>query len=632
MPGSTSAANCTLSYLTCPAGHFIKAGTTASCQACPPQSTSKADSPSISDCKCLAGYTGSDGSACEACSGGTYKETQGSGECRGCPKGSFAAVAATACNSCPSGSDSAAGSDAVDDCKCNAGFSGPDGKQCAECPEQTFKNSLGSGACQGCPRGTYASAGATACETCSDTSPLCPGARDPVASGQASGVATVKFSLSMRLARSEFTKANEESVKQGVAATAGVDVSKVSIVVIDAQSGGVRRLLQASDGIKLDIEIKAPDMSTATLFAAQLTTENLNAHLNKNGLPKIVVVSEPVVLMTLSSAPVLLQTASPSPAAREKAGAGNASKNVSCSFTYLFVSGGADDTEASEKVAGVLVAGTCVSASWVLGLVVTVLVTSCCCCAGCYYRKRVKSRAIQGQEALYGRHEMTMVPDTREGSNADSDSLYIARPASETVVNSEHSEHVEVRSSPRYQPPSWPLGALPTPPPPTRHQSTSAVAHIHEVRVDVGSLLELPAQPVSSPSNHHPDLPPPLSWDPFSDLLSLESTLEPSAAAVAPLPPARTRGYLLHQPQVDITSLPSITDATDATERDMAADRQNAPQVKPTTDIKPTPDGAPPPPQRPLPPQSTDLPKQQPQESTFNTYYNPRTNFHHILC
>jgi hypothetical protein len=360
----------------------------------------------------------------------------------------------------------------------------------------------------------------------------------------------------MRLARSEFTKANEESVKQSVAATAGVDVSKVSIVVIDAQARGVRRLLQASNGIKLDIEIKAPDMSTATLFAAQLTTENLNAHLNKNGLPKIVVVSEPVVLMTLSSAPVLLQTASPSPAARENAGAGNASKNVSCSFTYLFVSGGADDREASEKVAGVLVAGSCVSASWVLGLVVTVLVMSCCCCAGFYYRKRIKSRAIQGQEALYGRHEMAMVPDTREGSNADSDSLYIARPASETVVNSEHSEHVEVRSSPRYQPPSWPLGALPTPllGPPTIHQSTSAVAHIHEVRVEVGSLLELPAQPASSPSNHHPDLPPPLSWDSFSDLLSPESTVEPLAAAVAPLPPARTRRYLLHQSQVDMTS------------------------------------------------------------------------------
>jgi hypothetical protein len=86
---------------------------------------------------------------------------------------------------------------------------------------------------------------------------------------------------------------------------------------------------------------------------------------------------------------------------------------------------------------------------------------------------------------------------------------------------------------------------------------------------------------------------------------------------------------------VDVTSLPSITDAT---EWDMAADRQNALQVQPTTDIKTTPDGAPegwalfpemneeaatPPPQRPLPPQPTDLPTLQPQEPTFNTYYNP---------
>ena len=118
------------------------------------------------------GYTAdANGKECEACVAGKYKEATGTTDCHECEAGTYSTTVAArspgTCTDCPANSGSAAGSWAVGGCKCNAGFTGPDGGSCEECPAGSYKEASGSGGCVECEVGTYsATSGATSKDTC----------------------------------------------------------------------------------------------------------------------------------------------------------------------------------------------------------------------------------------------------------------------------------------------------------------------------------------------------------------------------------------------------------------------------------------------------------------------------------
>jgi hypothetical protein len=134
----------------CPADTYKTATGSAECSDCPASSTSGAGSDEQTDCLCDAGSTGSDGGPCTACEGGTYKSGTGSAEC----------------SICPSSSSSLVGSDAQTDCLCNVGYTGPDGGDCTACPLGTFKDTPGSDDCTSCPAASTSPLGSSDQEAC----------------------------------------------------------------------------------------------------------------------------------------------------------------------------------------------------------------------------------------------------------------------------------------------------------------------------------------------------------------------------------------------------------------------------------------------------------------------------------
>ena len=131
----------------CVAGYYSNGGV---CTACPSHTTSAAMSASVTDCKCVKGYSGADGGPCTACSPGTYKAISGSGSC----------------TSCPAHSSSASGSDGLTDCKCVAGYTGTDGAACTACEVGSYKAVSGSSSCATCPAHTSSAGGSDALTDC----------------------------------------------------------------------------------------------------------------------------------------------------------------------------------------------------------------------------------------------------------------------------------------------------------------------------------------------------------------------------------------------------------------------------------------------------------------------------------
>jgi len=120
----------------CPAGTYQDVPGSAECSDCPRNSDSPPHSVSQSACKCNAGFTGPDGGMCSECPVTTYKDIVGD----------------YSCTNCLANSDTAApGSTLASDCKCIAGFTGPDGGMCSECPVATYKDIVGDSECTGCP-------------------------------------------------------------------------------------------------------------------------------------------------------------------------------------------------------------------------------------------------------------------------------------------------------------------------------------------------------------------------------------------------------------------------------------------------------------------------------------------------
>ncbi|KAJ1482146.1 hypothetical protein T484DRAFT_1898220 [Baffinella frigidus] len=191
-----------------------------------------------------SGFTGPDGGPCVPCPAGSYKPTNGSGGCTGCP-------ALPNATSLP-------GSGNVSECTCKAGWVGGDGgAECAVCPAGTYKMGNGTGVCTACPAGTsspspgsasnasclpclpgeYAStAGRGACKVCPGMSVSGAGASacsNDVAAVQASAIIAGNLSAFLLL---------EETYLQSYAQAAGLGRHLVSTLSM-VESTSARREL-----------------------------------------------------------------------------------------------------------------------------------------------------------------------------------------------------------------------------------------------------------------------------------------------------------------------------------------------------------------------------------------------------
>jgi hypothetical protein len=96
---------------------------------------------------------------CQSCEAGTWKGSISSSACTECEVGKYsttlAATAESTCEDCPANSNSSAKSGSKYRCYCTAGYSGPDGGDCAACPAGKYKTTQGSMACTRCPPDTY---------------------------------------------------------------------------------------------------------------------------------------------------------------------------------------------------------------------------------------------------------------------------------------------------------------------------------------------------------------------------------------------------------------------------------------------------------------------------------------------
>ena len=118
---------------------YKTASGTAACTACPANTNSPTASTALTQCTCLAGFNGADGTACTACPANTYKGTTG-GQLTSTLLLRLCRVAgAGACTNCPANSQSAAASTAITSCTCSPGFTGPDGSACTACAANTYK-------------------------------------------------------------------------------------------------------------------------------------------------------------------------------------------------------------------------------------------------------------------------------------------------------------------------------------------------------------------------------------------------------------------------------------------------------------------------------------------------------------
>ena len=155
--GSATCTNCVAdTYST------VVAATSNTCVGCPLYMQSAVASGAITNCKCNAGYTGSDGVLCVGCVAGKYKTSVGSVGCTNCAVNTFSTAvnksdaSCTTCLSVTTGpSQSLAGSALQTDCKCNMGYSGSNGSTCLACPRGAFKPSVGDATCSLCPTNTY---------------------------------------------------------------------------------------------------------------------------------------------------------------------------------------------------------------------------------------------------------------------------------------------------------------------------------------------------------------------------------------------------------------------------------------------------------------------------------------------
>ena len=165
---ATTEGTCTV----CPAGKYANEASTA-CVDCPTHSNSPVSASQVEQCVCNAGYTGQNGTLCEACSSGKYKHVLGDANCTicpvgkvsastgamtednctVCPAGNYANEASTACVDCSANSFSPVGASKIQQCVCNAGYTGSDGGSCSPCAHGKYKQATGNETCMYCAPG-----------------------------------------------------------------------------------------------------------------------------------------------------------------------------------------------------------------------------------------------------------------------------------------------------------------------------------------------------------------------------------------------------------------------------------------------------------------------------------------------
>ena len=127
-------------------------------------------------CPCAPGWAGNEKEPCTKCEAGKYKIASGDAACSKCSAGQYSTVVGATsdvCHGCPSNSNAPEASDEEVDCTCNAGSSGADGKNCAQCEAGKYKIASGDAACSKCSAGQYSTAvGATSdvCHGCPSNS------------------------------------------------------------------------------------------------------------------------------------------------------------------------------------------------------------------------------------------------------------------------------------------------------------------------------------------------------------------------------------------------------------------------------------------------------------------------------
>ena len=95
----------------------------SACLPCPSNSSTKAGSAKLVDCRCSRGFSGADGALCVPCSAGSYKNA--TGNCLACAAGTYTSETASfECTHCPTRATSSPGSVVLTDCICNKGYTG----------------------------------------------------------------------------------------------------------------------------------------------------------------------------------------------------------------------------------------------------------------------------------------------------------------------------------------------------------------------------------------------------------------------------------------------------------------------------------------------------------------------------
>ena len=244
----------------------------SACVACPMSSLNQnTGSKFRTDCQCIPGFTGPDGSGCEPCSVGKYKSAPGAQSCSACPEnkitgqsegreyntlyasvsedackckvGYYGPVGLETCTRCPEGSISSFDSSTIDACVCDQGYTGSGAAACSECQEGTYKAVTGSDNCTSCPVDHYS-------PSASITPTACYHAPK------------IEFSMSVtgNIRASDVSDAVRDTIRKSVAELLGIDASLVIITsVYDAR----RRLL----ALVFTFQIIAPDEAAAQSFA-----------------------------------------------------------------------------------------------------------------------------------------------------------------------------------------------------------------------------------------------------------------------------------------------------------------------------------------------------------------------------
>ena len=149
--------------------------------------------------------------------------------------------------------------------------------------------------------------------------------------------------VSLSMTKESFTKDKQMIFRESIARTAGVEAADVTIdkiEVINGRRDTTRRLL--AESVRVEFKVKAVGESEADSMAQRLTSDKINAQLEKGGIGKANILEAP---KTVSVVDVTSTDAAPTDS-ESKASAQQVSESTSKAFPFIWV--------------GIAVAGGCV--------------------------------------------------------------------------------------------------------------------------------------------------------------------------------------------------------------------------------------------------------------------------------